>query len=66
MLACMIDAIEKQDIATVDILGAFMQTDMDEMVHMRLEGTMAGLLATLGPKMYCKYIQVENEKGALC
>jgi hypothetical protein len=33
----MIDAIERRDLATIDIPGAFMQADMDDVVHMRLE-----------------------------
>lgn len=40
MLSCMIDAEEGREVATIDIPGAFMQADMDEIVHMRLEGTM--------------------------
>jgi hypothetical protein len=44
MLSCVIDAMEGRDVATVDIPGAFMQADMDEMVHMKLEGKMAELL----------------------
>ena len=60
MLSCVIDALERRDTATVDIPGAFMQADMDEMVHMRLEGTMAELLVKLDPKMYRKYLQTEG------
>jgi hypothetical protein len=29
MLSCVIDAMERRDVATVDIPGAFMQADMD-------------------------------------
>jgi Reverse transcriptase (RNA-dependent DNA polymerase) len=49
----------------VDIPGAFMQADMDELVHMRLEGTMAELLVKLDPKLYRKYIQTINGKQVL-
>jgi hypothetical protein len=38
MLSCVIDANERRDTATVDIPGAFMQADMDELVHLRLNG----------------------------
>lgn len=34
LLSCMIDAKEQRDVAMADIPGAFMQTDLDEMVHM--------------------------------
>jgi hypothetical protein len=46
-----IDANEERDMATVDIPGAFMQADMDEPMHMRLEGTMAKLLVRLDPTL---------------
>jgi hypothetical protein len=57
---------EKRDVATVNISGAFMQADMDELVHMRLEGTMAELLVKLDQKLYQKYItNGEWEKSTL-
>jgi Reverse transcriptase (RNA-dependent DNA polymerase) len=65
MLSCVIDALKKRDVATVDIPGAFMQADMDKMVHMQREGTMAELLARLDPKLYCKYIKTERNKTVL-
>ena len=54
ILSCMIDAIEGRDVATADIPGAFLQTDMpeDEIVHIRLDGTMAELLCRLDPNLY--------------
>jgi hypothetical protein len=63
MLSCTIDAKERRDVATtVDIPGAFMQTDMEDTVHMVLEGTMAELLVKLDPKLYRKYIQIKKGK----
>ena len=44
MLSCVVDALERRDVGIIDIPGAFMQADMDELVHMRLEGKMAELL----------------------
>jgi hypothetical protein len=63
LLTCVIDAEERRDVATVDISGAFMQADMDDLVHMRLEGKMAELLVKLDPKLYRKYVQTEGKKG---
>jgi hypothetical protein len=65
MLSCVIDAMERRDIATVDILGAFMQADMDETVHVKLEGKMAELLVMIDPKLYCKHIRIERGKHIL-
>ena len=56
MLSSVIDAKENRDVATVDIPGAFMQADMDDVVHMRLEGKMAELLVKIDPKMYRKHV----------
>jgi hypothetical protein len=44
MLSCIIDAKEGRNVATANIPGTFMQTDMVDTVHMVLEGTMAELL----------------------
>ena len=65
LLSCIIDAKERCDIATVDILGAFMQDDQDETVHMRLEGTLAELLTKCDPKLYHQYVVTENNKPVL-
>jgi len=65
LLSCVIDAEEGRDVATVDIPGAFMQADMDELVHMKLEGKMAELLVKLDPKLYRKYVQVVKGKSIL-
>ena len=65
MLSCVIDPHEHRDVATVDIPGAFMQADMDELVHMRLDGKMAELLVRVDPSRYEKYVVYENGKPVL-
>ena len=47
------------------IYGAFMQADMDEVVHMKLEGQMAELLVRIDPKLYRKHVQTEKGKSVL-
>ena len=49
----------------MDIPGAFMQADMDETVHVRLEGTMAELPIKMDPKLYRKYVRNERGKTVL-
>ena len=57
MLSCVIDAEEQRDVAFLDIPGAFMQVDMDEVVHMRLDGKMAELLVRIvDPTKHQKYV----------
>ena len=65
MLSSVIDAMEGRDVATVDIPNAFMQADMDDVVHMKLEGKMAELLVRIDPKLYRRYVQIERGKQVL-
>jgi hypothetical protein len=65
MLSCLINAKEYRYVAMVDIPGAFMQADMEDLVHMKLEGTMAVLLVKLDPKLYQKYVQTQNGKQVI-
>jgi hypothetical protein len=61
-LTCTIDAKERRTVVTTDIPGAFMQTDVDEVIHVRLEGPLALLLAKVDPKLYDKYLK-QDKKG---
>lgn len=65
ILSCIIDAKERRFVATADIPNAFMQANMDELVHVRFRGTMAELLAKLNPGLYRKFISMENGKVVL-
>jgi hypothetical protein len=65
MLSAVIDATERRDVATVDIPGAFMQADIDEVVHVKFEGEIAEMLVKLDPKLYRKYVRDENGKSVL-
>jgi hypothetical protein len=49
-LTSVIDAQEGCDVATVDIPGAFMQADMDDIMHIRFEGKMVKLICQLNPE----------------
>ena len=64
-LTCIIDALEKRDVATTEIPGAFMQADMDEIVNMKIEGKMAQLMKTIDPKKYEKYTVMEKGKQVI-
>jgi hypothetical protein len=64
-ITSVIDAMENRNIATVDVPGAFMQVDMDEIVHMRLEGTMGDLLVRISPATYGPHITIERGKTVI-
>jgi len=56
MLSCAIDAKEGRYTVVADIPGAFLHADMNEDVHMVLEGTIAELIVKLEPSLYRKHI----------
>ena len=60
-----IDATEGRDVVTVDIPGAFMNSDQDETVHLQLQGTLADLLVKCDPKLYHKYVVTEGGQQVL-
>ena len=69
LLSCVIDAIERRHVATCDIPGAFMQSNMktetSERVTIKLEGLMAQLLLKISPNDYEEYTEIENGKPML-
>jgi len=52
MMSSAIDAEENRYMAVTDIPRVFLHTDMEEEVHMLLEGTIAELIVKLDPKLY--------------
>ena len=67
LLTCLIDACENRDVATVDVPGAFMQSDMEgPETHMKFEGKMLDILTRIDPKLYTKYFQKEKNKSVMC
>ena len=64
-LTCIIDALEKRDLAITDIPGAFMQEDMDEIVNMKIEAKMAQLVTKIDPNKYEKYTVMEKGKQVI-
>ena len=65
LLTCVIDALEHRHVATTDIPGAFMHADIDELVHVRFQGTLPELLSRINPQVYRKYIYEEKGKPVL-
>jgi hypothetical protein len=65
MLTCVIDAIEGRDVATVNIPGAFMQSEMKGEVHMKLEGVMAEVIMKRDLNKYTKYVVQEGDHDTI-
>ena len=64
-LTAMIDALENCDMAIIDILGAFMQADMDNEVIIRFEGKMMELLIEVDEDLYRLYAVMECGKTVI-
>ena len=63
LLTCLINAAENRDVATVDVPGAFMQSNMEVPdTHMKIEGKMVDILTKIIEKYYKKYVIEENGK----
>ena len=56
MLSCMIDAKENRYVRVSDFPGAFLHADMEDNVHMLLEGTVAEMIMKLDPTTYKKHM----------
>ena len=64
-LSCIVDAQEGRWVATVDIPGAFMHSEMDEVLHLRLDGPMAELLCKVDETKYRQFMCCEKGKPVL-
>jgi hypothetical protein len=62
ILSWLIDAIEKRDVATCDIPGAFIQPEMEGDVIMKLEGVMTDVIIKIDPDKYEKHTVIERGK----
>ena len=54
--SCAVDAKEGRNVTVTDTPGAFLHLDINNTVHMLLEGTTAELIMKLEQKIYRKYI----------
>ena len=60
LLTAVIDALENRDVAVLDVPGAFMQADIDELVHVRFTGEMVNMLLQINKEMYKEYVVMEK------
>eukprot|EP00980_Cylindrotheca_fusiformis_P029055 scaffold22705_cov169-Cylindrotheca_fusiformis.AAC.1 len=63
-LTCLIDALERRHVMVVDIPGAFMHADIDELIHVKLVGDIAELLLRVDPS-YRKFVTYEKGKKVI-
>ena len=63
-LMAVIDAMEQREVAMFNVPGAFMQADMDELVHVRFTGKMVDLLLEIDRDMYEPCVTLEKMRGS--
>ena len=56
IMSCAIDAKEKRYVLVSDIPDTFLHANMDDNIHMLLEGTFAEMIIKLDPTIYRKQI----------
>ena len=65
MITATIDAHEQRDVATIDILGAFLNAYNNKETFMLLRGRLAELMVQVNPNLYRKYIIYDKNNNAL-
>ena len=56
---------KEREVVTIDIPGAFLHGTNEDYVIMRMNGTLAELMAKTDPKLYRKYLSNEKRKKVL-
>ena len=62
MISCVVNSKQGRKVVTLDIPGAFIQADMDDLVHVKFKGIMAEMLVKTDPEKYKKYTIIEQGK----
>jgi hypothetical protein len=64
MLSLMIDALEKRDVATADVVGAYLLADMDEFVLLKLTGDAVTIMCQANDR-YSRFVTTEHGQRVL-
>ena len=62
LMTAIFDASEGREVAIIDIPGAYLHADMDDIVFVRFEGTMVEFLEKIDPKMYRPYVEIAGTR----
>ena len=64
MITLLIDAWEGRDVATADVVGAYLNAYMEDFVVVKLVGDKVDIISKLNP-IYKEYVIIENRKKVL-
>ena len=59
-LTAVIDVMEDRNVAVLDVPGAFMQAEIDKLVHVQFTGAMVNMLLQIDHEMYKDYVMIER------
>ena len=62
---CAVIALEVRDAATVDLPGLFLQTEQDELIVLRLTGTVALMLTENDPDKWKNHLRKEDGRWVI-
>ena len=70
LMTAVIDAEERRDVSTIDILNAFIQTPMEQSegadkIYMKIRGPLVNMLVNLDPITYKESVMYKNGKEIL-
>ena len=58
-------AFERRDAASFDLPGQFLQTEMDQILYLKIMGAIAMLLAESNPTRWKKYLRIEHGRPVI-
>ena len=64
MMSLLIEAKERRDVATADVVGAYLHADMDDFTLLKVEGASVDILCSVSEE-YKKYVVYEHGKKVL-
>jgi hypothetical protein len=64
MLSLIIDMYERRDVATADVVGAYLNADMDDFTLLKLQGDIVDVMCEVNAK-YAEFVAIENNKKVL-
>ena len=59
IITAAIDALEVRDVEVVDIPGAYLSADMDDVVQIVFRGALAEMMVAADPELYCPFVSYE-------
>ena len=60
-----IDMNENRDVSITDVVDAYLNTNMDDFVAIKIEGMMVDYMVKADPQMYSKYLWTYNNNKVL-